>query len=167
MIKKINLFTLQDIAQFFIQIKNFIIGKTETHRSYDNYNTVADDRLRSYPKSDLYSSSIEANISGTINDISSPRGNSKKAVPVPIKEARILNSTTPKSSPVQKSYVPPKTPIVPSNPFGADDYDESKNPFAEDKDDDTTNPFKDNDDTNPFKNNDDDDYNKNLNPFGR
>lgn len=121
--------------------------------------------MRSFPKSDLYSSSLEANISGTASDISTPRGNSRKASPIPIREARILNSTTPKSSPIQKSYIPPKTPIVSSNPFGIDDYDESKNPFSEDKDDDT-NPFKDNDDTNPF-NDDDDDYNKNLNPFGR
>ncbi|KAK9307140.1 hypothetical protein QLX08_002461 [Tetragonisca angustula] len=146
--------------------KNTTLGKTETRRSHDNYNAALDDRLRSYPKSDVYSSSLEANISGMVSDISSSWGNSKKTVPVPIKEARILNSTTPKSSPIQKSYVPPKTPIVPSNPFGTDDYDESKNPFSEDNDDDITNPFKDNEDTNPFKDNDDD-YNKNLNPFDR
>lgn len=130
--------------------------------------------MRSFPKSDVYSSSLEVNISDTASNTSTPRGNSRKASPVPIKEARVLNSTTPKSSPVQKSYVPPKTPIVPSNLFTTGDYDESKNPFSEDKDDDDsysfkdddTNPFKD-DDTNPFKDNDDDDYNKNLNPFSK
>lgn len=77
-----------------------------------------------------------------------------------------MNSTTPKSSPIEKSFVPPKNPIVPLNPFEADDYDESKNPFANDDDDDANNPFKDDDD-NYAVGNDDDDYNKNLNPFGR
>ncbi|XP_029051219.2 vacuolar protein sorting-associated protein 11 homolog isoform X3 [Osmia bicornis bicornis] len=124
-----------------------------------NTTLAVDDRLRSFPKSDLYSSSLEANISGTGSGISTPRGNSRKASPVPIREARILNNT-PKSSPIQKSFVtiPPKTPITPSNPFEADDYDESKNPFSEANDYD--------DDKNPFKD-DEDDYNKNLNPFGR
>lgn len=142
-------------------------GKNENRRPYDNFPAAAaDDRVRSFPKSDLYSSSLEANISGAGSGISTPRGNSRKASPVPIREARILNSTTPKSSPVQKSFVPPKTPIMPSNPFETDDYDESKNPFFKD-DNDVTNPLKDENDTNPFKDNEDDDYNKNLNPFGR
>lgn len=88
---------------------------------------------------------------------------------MPIREARILNSTTPKSSPIEKSFVSMKTPIVSSNPFETDDYDESKNPFAnDDDDDDANNPFKDDDDNdNDRAGNDDDDYNKNLNPFGR
>ncbi|XP_012139382.1 vacuolar protein sorting 11 isoform X2 [Megachile rotundata] len=122
-----------------------------------NTSLALDDRLRAYPKSDLYSSSLEANISGTGSGISTPRVNSRKASPVPIREARILNNTTPKSSPIQKSFIPPKTPITPSNPFENDDYDESKNPFFEDKDENDDDTFKD----------DDDDYNKNLNPFAR
>jgi len=107
---------------------------------------------------------LEANISGTGSGLSTPRG---KASPVPIREARILNSTTPKSSPVERLFVPPKTLIVPSNPFETDDYDESKNPFANDDDDDATNPFKDDNNDNDGTSKDDDDYNRNLNPFGR
>ena len=115
----------------------------------------------------MYSSSLEANISGTGSGLSTPRGNSAKASPVPIREARILNSTTPKSSPIDKSFVS-KIPNVPSNPFETDDYDESKNPFANDDDDDANNPFKDDDDNdNDRAGIDDDDYNRNLNPFGR
>lgn len=114
--------------------------------------------MRSFPKSDLYSSSLEANISGTGSGISTPRGNSRKESPVPIREARILNNTTPKSSPIQKSFVPPKTPITPTNPFETDDYDESKNPFSE--------AYNYDDDKNPFKD-DEDNYNQNLFPFGR
>lgn len=112
---------------------------------------------------------MEANISGTGSGLSTPRGNSTKASPVPIREAHILNSTTPKSSPIEKPLVSSKIPIVPSNPFETDDYDESKNPFAnDDDDDDANNPFKDDDDNdNGRVCNDDDDYNRNLNPFGR
>ncbi|KAL2740379.1 vacuolar protein sorting-associated protein 11 isoform X1 [Vespula squamosa] len=134
------------------------------YSSQDGYsnisNLIGDERIRSFTKPDVYSSSLEVNISGTGSDISTPRGNSRKASPIPIREARILNNTTPKSSPIQKFFEPPKAPIVPINPFLADDYDESKNPFSEDKYDDDKNPFKDDDD-------DDNDYDKNLNPFGR
>ncbi|XP_076240073.1 vacuolar protein sorting 11 isoform X2 [Calliopsis andreniformis] len=133
--------------------KNSTLGKSETRRPHDNFPATADDRLRSFAKSDVYSSSMEANISNTGSGISTPRGNSSKASPVPIREARILNSSTPKSSPIQKTFVPPKTPIVPTNPFETDDYDESKNPFSGDKDDDDVD------------DDDDDDYNKNFNPF--
>ncbi|XP_017759291.1 PREDICTED: vacuolar protein sorting-associated protein 11 homolog [Eufriesea mexicana] len=137
-------------ARIKLMDKNSTLGKTEIRRH--DFFTITDDRLRSFPKTDLYSSSLEVNISDTAS-----------------------NSTTPKSSPIQKSYVPPKTSIVPSNLFATGDYDESKNPFAEDKDDDDsysfkgddTNPFKDDDTKNPFRDNDDDDYNKNLNPFSR
>ncbi|XP_046814687.1 vacuolar protein sorting-associated protein 11 homolog [Vespa crabro] len=139
--------------------------KTESRYSgqdgYSNIsNLIGDERIRSFTKPDVYSSSLEVNISGTGSGISTPRGNSRKASPVPIREARILNNTTPKSSPIQKFFEPPKAPIVPINHFKTDDYDESKNPFSEDKDDDDKNPFKDDDD-------DDNDYDKNLNPFGR
>ncbi|CAL1686711.1 unnamed protein product [Lasius platythorax] len=145
------------------------VGKTESRRAgYDVPTLITEERYRSFAKPDVYSSSLEANISGTGSGLSTPRGNSAKASPVPIREARILNSTTPKSSPIEKSFVPPKNPIVPSNPFETDDYDESKNPFADDDDDDTNNPFKDNDDNdNDAADNDDDHYNRNLNPFGR
>ncbi|KAF7418083.1 hypothetical protein HZH68_000736 [Vespula germanica] len=134
------------------------------YSSQDGYsnisNLIGDERIRSFTKPDVYSSSLEVNISGTGSDISTPRGNSRKASPIPIREARILNNTTPKSSPIQKFFEPSKAPVVPINPFLADDYDESKNPFSEDKYDDDKNPFKDDDD-------DDNDYDKNLNPFGR
>ena len=80
-----------------------------------------------------------------------------RASPIQIKEARIINSFTPKSSPAKKSFIPPKTPIVASNPFHGDDYEEAKNPFADEKDD--------GDEKNPFMNDTDDDYDKNLNPF--
>ncbi|XP_033330810.1 vacuolar protein sorting 11 [Megalopta genalis] len=131
--------------------KNSTLGKTEPPR--ENF-PVVDDRLRSFPKSEIYSSSLEANISGTGSDVSTPRGNSRKASPVPIKYLTILNNTPPKSSPVQKSFVPPKTPVS-TNPFDTE-YDESKNPFAGDEDDDED-----------INNDDDKDYNKNLNPFTR
>lgn len=145
----------------------FPVGKTESRRAgYDVPTLITEERYRSFAKPDVYSSSLEANISGTGSGLSTPRGNSTKASPVPIREARILNSTTPKSSPIEKSFVPPKNPIVPLNPFETDDYDESKNPFANDDDDDANNPFKDDDDNDAVGNNDDD-YNRNLNPFGR
>lgn len=145
----------------------FPVRKTESRRAgYDVPTLITEERYRSFAKPDVYSSSLEANISGTGSGLSTPRGNSTKASPVPIREARILNSTTPKSSPIEKSFVLPKNPIVPLNPFETDDYDESKNPFANDDDDDANNPFKDDDDNNAVGN-DDDDYNKNLNPFGR
>ncbi|XP_054007633.1 vacuolar protein sorting-associated protein 11 homolog isoform X2 [Hylaeus anthracinus] len=134
------------------------LGKIEPRRPQDNFPVAADDRLRSFPKPDVYSSSMEGN-SGGMN-VSTSRENSRKVSPVPIREARILNSSTPKSSPIQKAFVPPKTPIVPSKLFKTNDYDESKNPFSEEKDEDHLNPFNDDDA-------DDDDYNKNLNPFGR
>lgn len=144
------------------------VGKTEARRAgYDVPTLITEERYRNFAKPDVYSSSLEANISGTGSGLSTPRGNSAKASPVPIREARILNSTTPKSSPIEKSFVPPKNPIVPSNPFETDDYDESKNPFANDDDDDANNPFKDDDDNDNDADNDDDDYNRNLNPFGR
>ncbi|XP_078033958.1 vacuolar protein sorting 11 isoform X1 [Augochlora pura] len=132
--------------------KNSTLGKTELPR--ENF-PVVDDRLRSFPKSEIYSSSLEANISGTGSDVSTtPRGNSRKASPVPIKYLTVLNNTPPKSSPVQKTFVPIKT-LVSTNPFDTE-YDESKNPFAGDEDDEED-----------VSNDDDKDYNKNLNPFTR
>lgn len=95
---------------------------------------------------------MEANITGS--SFSTSQTNTRRESPIPIREARIINNPTPKSSPAEKAFIPPKTPIVPSNPF-KEDYDESKNPFADD-DDDKNNPFK--DDYN-------DDYDKNLNRF--
>ncbi|XP_076184053.1 vacuolar protein sorting 11 [Ptiloglossa arizonensis] len=121
-----------------------------------NYGPGAEARIR---LTEGKNSTLEANVSAAGSSNSTPRGNSRKVSPVPIREARILNSTTPKSSPIQKSFVPPKTPIAPSNPFKVNEYDESKNPFFEGKDNDN--------DKNPFKDDDDDDYNKNLNPFSR
>lgn len=142
------------------------MDKTESRRTvYDVPTLITEERFRSFAKPDVYSSSLEANISGTGSGLSTSRG---KALPVPIREACILNSTTPKSSPIEKSFIPSKTLIVPSNPFETDDYDESKNPFANDDDDDATNPFKDDDDNdNDGVSKDDDDYNRNLNSFGR
>lgn len=121
--------------------KNSTLAKSETRQTIIGHN----DFLRAINKPDIYSSSLEANITGS--------GQSSRASPIQIREAKIVNSVTPKSSP-QKNFIPPKAPIIPSNPFKEDDYDEAKNPFAED----------DNDDTNPFKD-DIDDYDKNLNPF--
>lgn len=150
-----------------------LIGKTDPRRAaYDVH--VAEERLRNFTKPDVYSSSLEANISGTGSGRSTPRVSSAKASPVPIREARILNSSTPKSSPIEKHFVPPKNSIVPSNPFETDDYDESKNPFAQDvdddDDDDANNPFKDdvdNDNGKAGNGDDEDHYNRNLNPFSR
>lgn len=155
-----------------VDIRIFVImltGKTELRRGGYDIPLPTEERLRSFPKPDVYSSSLEANITGTGSGISTPRGNSSKASPVPIREAHILNSNTPKSSPIEKLFIPPKKSIVPSNPFETDDYDESKNPFAEDDDDDTNNPFKDaeDNDNDGVGNNDEDNYNKNFNPFGR
>lgn len=111
---------------------------------------TASEILRAINKTDKYSSSLEANITGS--GFSSIQTNSRKESPTPNREARINNNLTPKSSPADKAFVPPKTPLVPSNPF-VNEYDESKNPFAEDD----KNPFNDDDD--------DDDYDKNLNRF--
>lgn len=124
----------------------------------DNYSSgsiaILDDRTRNFPKADIYSSSLEANISGTGSGLSTPRTSSRKASPVPIREARIVNNPSPKSSPAHKSFVPPRTPIVPTNPFV--DYDEKMNPFAEEAEEvDKTNLGDEN------KN----DYNEELNPF--
>ncbi|CAK9817084.1 Vacuolar protein sorting-associated protein 11 homolog [Anthophora quadrimaculata] len=124
---------------------------SEISRPYNNLPVATDDRLRTFSKLDQ-SSSLEANIFGTGSGISSPRGNARKASPVRIREARILNSTTPKSSPIQKTFAPLKTP---TNRYKIDDYNESKNPFFQKKGDDSTNPFK--EDTNPFS--------KSTNPF--
>ncbi|XP_076626733.1 vacuolar protein sorting 11 [Colletes latitarsis] len=141
--------------------KNSTLGNTEVRRPQDNYSVAANDRLRSFPKSDVYSSSLEAYTSGAGGSvIPTSRGNSMKVSSVPIKEARILNSTTPKSSPIQKSFVPPTTPIVPFKPSKTNEYDESKNPFFGDDDVNAVN----NDD---YDDDDDDYYNKNLNPFTR
>lgn len=117
-------------------------------------NAQSNEFLRSIAKPDIYSSSLEANITGS-GVSSSSRENLTKGSPIQIREAKIMNSSSPKSSPIQKSFVPPKAPLVPSNPFKEDDYDEAKNPFAED----------DGNDKNPFKDDADDDYDKNLNPF--
>lgn len=108
--------------------------------------------MRSINKPDVYSSSLEANI--TSSDFTKPQTSSRKESPIPIREAKIINNPTPKSSPADKAFIPPRTPIVPSNPF-KDEYDESKNPFAED----------DGDENNPFRDDYDDDYDKNLNRF--
>ena len=118
---------------------------------------ISNDIFRAIAKPDIYSSSLEANITGSGSGLSTPRGNSKRASPVQIKEARIINSASSRSSPAQKSFVLPKTPIAPSNPFVGEDYDEAKNPFADEKDDE--------DEKNPFKDDTDDDYDRNLNPF--
>jgi len=162
-----------------------LVGKAEVRRTvHDVPMLITDDRFgRGFTKPDVYSSSLEANISGAGSGLSTPRSNSAKASPVAIRKARILNSNTPKLSPIERSFVSSKIPIVPSNPFETDDYDESKNPFLNDNnydesknpfandddvDDDANNPFKDDDDNdNDEADNDDDDYNKNLNPFGR
>ncbi|XP_046752959.1 vacuolar protein sorting-associated protein 11 homolog isoform X2 [Diprion similis] len=112
---------------------------------------IPEGRLRVLAKPDIYSSSFDASLSRPTSGTSTPRS-SRKGSPIPIREARILNIPSPKMSPAQKTFIPPKTPIVPSNPFTGDGYDESKNPFAEDKVEDDA-----------FQ--DDDDYDKNLNPF--
>ncbi|XP_058799921.1 vacuolar protein sorting-associated protein 11 homolog isoform X5 [Phymastichus coffea] len=113
--------------------------------------STASNYLRSLNKPDIYPSSLKANITGS--DIRTPQATSRKESTIPIREAKIINNPTPKSSPADKAFIPPKTPIVPSNPF-KEEYDESKNPFAED--DDKNNPFNDDYDEN---------YDKNLNRF--
>ncbi|KAK0086649.1 hypothetical protein PV325_013769 [Microctonus aethiopoides] len=135
--------------------KNTTLVKSETRRNDP------------FARPDIYSTSLEANITNT--STGSMLKNSNKTSPVPIKEARIVNNTaSPKMSPINKSFIPPNTPIVPdisttvTKQSKSIDYDERKNPFAdeEDEDDDKNNPT--NDGT---SSNDDDDYNKNLNPF--
>ncbi|XP_066597141.1 vacuolar protein sorting-associated protein 11 homolog [Prorops nasuta] len=126
--------------------KNTTLVKTNTLNPYDNYSNtstvITEDRLR-FPKAEVHSSAIDANISGTGSGLSTPHDNSRKASPVPIKEARILNVTTPKSSPGQKTFIPPRTPLAPStNPFEKKPYDERLNPFYNDD----LNPFKDDED---------------------
>lgn len=103
--------------------------------------TSSNEKSKSLKKPESFSSSLEANITD------SGLGK-KKVVPVPVKDV--------KPSPSQKMFVPPKTPIVPLNPFEGDNYDEDLNPFNKEEDD--KNPFKKDMDA-------DDDYDKNLNPF--
>jgi hypothetical protein len=91
---------------------------------------------------EIYYSSLEANI--TENDFSISQTKSIIECPIFIPEATIINNVTPKSSPAKKIFVPPRTPIVPLNPFT--DYDESKNPFYENYNDGINNPSKDNKD---------------------
>ncbi|XP_063984513.1 vacuolar protein sorting-associated protein 11 homolog [Diachasmimorpha longicaudata] len=130
--------------------KNTTLVKNEARR----VDPFAEDRR--YPlKPDAYSSSLEANVSGSGSGLSTPRSNSRKSSPVSIREARIVNNQSPKASPVTRAFVPPKTPIVPSNPFGESDYDEKKNPFAEEG----GNPF--DEDDNDSGGSKEDDYNKN------
>ncbi|XP_046491290.1 vacuolar protein sorting-associated protein 11 homolog isoform X2 [Neodiprion pinetum] len=114
---------------------------------------IPEGRLRVLAKPDIYSSSFDTSLSGPTSGTSTPRS-SRKGSPIPIREARILNISSPKMSPAQKTFIPPKTPIVPLNPFTGDGYDESKNPFAEDNNTVEDDPFQ-----------EDDDYDKNLNPF--
>lgn len=138
-------------------IINFFAVKSESRR-IDPF--AVDDR-RNFTKPDVYSSSLEANITSTGSGLSTPRTNSRKSSPVPIREARIMNNQSPKMSPINKAFIAPRTPIVPANDSG--DYDEKKNPFAEEADDDDkNNPFNEDDDTISSR---EDDYNKNLNPF--
>lgn len=115
---------------------------------------IPEGRLRVLAKPDIYSSSLEANISGPASGTSTPRTSSRRGSPIPIREARILNNPSPKLSPAQKNFIPPKAPITTSNPFGRDSYDESKNPFAEDDDHTENKPYDGNDD-----------YDRNFNPF--
>lgn len=124
--------------------------KTETRRN------------ESFTRPGTYNSSLEAN---------NKHKNSLRNSPIPIREARIVNTVSPKMSPVNKSFIPPRTPIVSeatstmTNKYKSLSYDEKKNPFAndedEEQDDDENNPF------NPFNSDKmkEDDYNKNLNPF--
>ncbi|XP_046409664.1 vacuolar protein sorting-associated protein 11 homolog isoform X1 [Neodiprion fabricii] len=114
---------------------------------------IPEGRLRVLAKPDIYSSSFDTSLSGPTSGTSTPRS-SRKGSPILIREARILNISSPKMSPAQKTFIPPKTPIVPLNPFTGDGYDESKNPFAEDNNTAEDDPFQ-----------EDDDYDKNLNPF--
>ena len=97
----------------------------------------------------MYCTSLEDNISD--NEFLVSQMNLGRESSIAIHEGNINNST-PKSSPAEQTFIPPKMPIMVSNPF-KEQYDESKNPFAED--DDKNNPFSD----------DYDDYDKNLNPF--
>ena len=137
---------------------NPILVKSEGRRNEFPSASVAigENRTRNFPKADIYSSSLEANISGTLSGLTTLRTNSRKTSPVAIREARILNNPSPRSSPAHKTaFVPPRTPIVPCNPFDEDDtYPESMNPFAEEAQEVTT--------TGDENKND---YNEELNPF--
>lgn len=115
---------------------------------------IPEGRMRAFAKADIYSSSLEANMSGPTSGTSTPHTSSRKGSPIPIREARILNNPSPKMSPAQKSFIPPKAPIAPLNPFQGDGYNESLNPFADDDDAEASNYHQ-----------EDDDYDKNLNPF--
>ncbi|XP_012258670.2 vacuolar protein sorting-associated protein 11 homolog [Athalia rosae] len=139
--------------------KNTTLVKSEPRRAgSDSSHTVVvpipEGRLRVFAKSDIYSSSLEANISESASGSSTTRTSSRKASPIPIRDTRILNNPSPKMSPAQKNFIPPKAPIASLNPFKRDLYDESKNPFAEDDGTEEIQSFS-----------KDDDYDKNLNPF--
>jgi hypothetical protein len=128
-------------------------------------------RLEEGRFSDQYSSSLEANLTRNLTESSarispsparnSPlRGSPARGSPVPVRsvQAHINKTLTPRHSPSSRATPPPKSRNETSkNPFGEDDYDESKNPFANE----SMNPFSGDDDDVE----EDDDYDKNLNPF--
>lgn len=140
--------------------KNSTLVKNETRRA----DPFAIEEQRK--PAEIYSSSLEANISKSGR--STPKSMSSKSSPVAIREARTVNSQTPKASPASRSFAAPKTPIVTSNPFEtSDNYDEKKNPFAE-----NDNPFSENDHDDDDNDANEsiaslkaDDYNQDLNPF--
>ena len=116
---------------------------------------TTDNILKSFTKPDLYSSSLEANITGISSTLNSQMNIQNRASPTSVHEARIVHNKTPKSSPADKSFTSKISESA--SKTKKDDYDESKNPFADDLDDD------DYDATNPFKDDyENDDYNKNM-----
>ncbi|XP_034943521.1 vacuolar protein sorting-associated protein 11 homolog [Chelonus insularis] len=109
---------------------------------------------RNMGKPEVYSTTLEANISSTSGVSNVVKVNPSKSSPLPIRDANIANNSS-RISPANKAFVTPKTPIIPTNPES--EYDERKNPFAKDP----NNPFDEDDDDED----EDDNYNKNLNPF--
>ncbi|PSN48268.1 hypothetical protein C0J52_03049, partial [Blattella germanica] len=115
-------------------------------------------RLEESRRMDLYSSSLEANLTRNVVEPYAQTSPAKIS-PVPVRSYQppVTKTITPRHSPHTSATLPPKQKAQASkNPFEEDDYDEAKNPFAEE----STNPFgEDEDDDN------EDDYDKNLNPF--
>jgi hypothetical protein len=166
-------FCSDDYTQFFAALDSRV-GQGD-RRNVSSVGTIVAPsegrmRLEESRFSDQYNSSLEANLTRNLTESSarispSPARNSPlqgspaRGSPVPVRtvQAHINRILTPHPSPSSRTTPPPKSRNETSkNPFGEDDYDESKNPFA---DEESTNPFSGDDDD------EGDDYDKNLNPF--
>lgn len=127
-----------------------------TVKDRSTYQPQPSNVTRTYPKPDLYSSSLEANITSGAKAFGITKPTSKVDSPIHITQgAKGMNNQSPKTATPPKSRIE-KTVEPPKNTTDKkDDYDESKNPFADDEQDEAN----DSDDAlNPFKDDMDDEF---------